>query len=284
MDTELLLYDAGQFDPGTWVFLDFGIAFMAIGLLLIRFRGKPRLTWFSNWPPSPFFAFFFFGFATLWTLAAGSAVVSGWLEVHNALKTRSYRIVSGPVEHFHPMPHEGHAEESFTVQGVSFHYSDFEITPGYRKTESYGGGVHKTSNLRIGYICKPSKSDCTDPLIVRLEVLSAPPASAKTAHGPVAGMHPVVEVDLRQLLSDVEIGPRCCDMAEGFYGDGRYARYGYALLRGTYTVQGNTACSHLSPDETRCKAFYVDAHNRYWFGLPDSPDVQPVDPRPMAHP
>jgi hypothetical protein len=222
-------------------------------------------------------------FTSLWTLLAGTAVVSGWLEVHEALKLHTYRVVSGPVENFRPMPHEGHSEESFTVQGISFRYSDFEITPGYHKTETYGGAIHKTSNLRIGYICRSSDADCSDPLIVRLEVLTRP-ASPADSQRTAAGMRPMAEADLRRLLSDVEIGPRCCDMAEGFYRDGRYARYGYGVQRGTYSIRGNIACSRLAKDQVRCTAFYADAGGNPWFDVQGFPDMQPVDPRPMVDP
>ena len=63
-----------------------------------------------------------------------------------------YQIVEGYVEDFHPMPQQGHDQESFTVEGVKFSYSDFVLQYGYHNARSRGGVITGNGqHLRIGY-------------------------------------------------------------------------------------------------------------------------------------
>lgn len=64
-----------------------------------------------------------------------------------------YQIVEGYVENFNPMPYEGHARESFEINGVVFEYSDYKIQPGYNNTKSHGGVIKENGqHLKIGYV------------------------------------------------------------------------------------------------------------------------------------
>jgi hypothetical protein len=68
------------------------------------------------------------------------------------LRSGDCEIVEGTVERFHPMPRHGHSQESFTVNGVHFSYSDFNISrPGFNHTESHGGPIHSGMHVRIHY-------------------------------------------------------------------------------------------------------------------------------------
>ena len=67
------------------------------------------------------------------------------------IKEGKFMVVEGTPENFHPMPPEGHSEESFELQGVNFHYSDFEARLGYHHAESLGGVIHPGNYYRITY-------------------------------------------------------------------------------------------------------------------------------------
>ena len=64
-----------------------------------------------------------------------------------------YQIVEGYVEKFAPMPYEGHAKETFEINGVKFSYSDYNIHPGYNNTKSHGGAITGNGqHLKIRYV------------------------------------------------------------------------------------------------------------------------------------
>lgn len=67
------------------------------------------------------------------------------------LEQQQALIVQGPIENFQPMPYAGHADETFTVQGVPFAYSDFGITPAFNNTSSHGGPLHGGLLVKIYY-------------------------------------------------------------------------------------------------------------------------------------
>ena len=68
-------------------------------------------------------------------------------------KKGNYEIVEGYVENFQPMPFEGHSDESFDINGVSFFYSDYSIQPGYNNAKSHGGVITGDGqHLKIGYV------------------------------------------------------------------------------------------------------------------------------------
>ncbi len=61
------------------------------------------------------------------------------------------------------MPKEGHANESFSVRGVRFSYSDFKVTDAFNNAASRGGPLNSDSYVRICY-------DPAGNAILRLEV------------------------------------------------------------------------------------------------------------------
>src|SRR5262249_332614 len=60
-----------------------------------------------------------------------------------------------------PMPYAGHSDESFTVMGIRFTYSDYHISDGFNNTSSHGGPINKDLFVRICY-------DPRDHVILRL--------------------------------------------------------------------------------------------------------------------
>jgi hypothetical protein len=100
-----------------------------------------------------------FRFERMWdrsvSYAAGRAA--------RAAADSSTPVVEGQVENFKPAPAEGHQDETFTVKGVRFAYSDYVITGGFNQTQSHGGPIREGLPVRIHYL-PPSN------LIVKLEV------------------------------------------------------------------------------------------------------------------
>src|SRR5262249_16213533 len=109
------------------------------------------------------FRYSFLGFAILWTATAFLTTYSQHLRYKELAQQNRCRVAEGPVEHFVPMPYTGHQQESFSVAGVLFRYSDFTITGGFNNTSSHGGPIRSDSHVRI----------CYDPfgnVILRLEI------------------------------------------------------------------------------------------------------------------
>ena len=95
-------------------------------------------------------------------------------KIVGAYKHGDYEIVEGYVENFDPMPYEGHADESFEINGIYFSYSDYEIQQGYHNAKSHGGVISGDGQyLRIGYV-QPYSLSKNDNVIVYIEELSPP--------------------------------------------------------------------------------------------------------------
>lgn len=88
-------------------------------------------------------------------------------QVHNLLAGR-YETVEGTIEDFHPIPRYGSSEESFTISGHHFSYSDLEPTPCFNQTALHGGPVRSGMLVRV-------KVKVIDGCILHIEVLSEKP-------------------------------------------------------------------------------------------------------------
>ena len=60
------------------------------------------------------------------------------------------------------MPAEGHQDETFTVNGIHFAYSDYVITGGFNQTQSHAGPIREGFAVRIHYVARGN-------IIVKLE-------------------------------------------------------------------------------------------------------------------
>jgi hypothetical protein len=82
-----------------------------------------------------------------------------------ALASGHYEVVEGVVQNLHPMPDDGSSNESFTVAGHAFSYSDYhdlETTTCFNQTTPHRGPVHAGMFLRVKYV-----DDC----ILQIEAL-----------------------------------------------------------------------------------------------------------------
>ena len=68
-----------------------------------------------------------------------------------ALREGRASVIEGRVHDFVPMPFSGHAYEQFTLNGVPFSYSDFELHPCFNNTSSHGGPIRPDIWVRVSY-------------------------------------------------------------------------------------------------------------------------------------
>lgn len=148
-----------------WNFAAFGLIFVAIGTIIFVF---PKILEAARIPYFPsrsltLFRYGFLGFALLWTTLAFVTTYASHLHHVRLARDNRCRIAEGRVEHFVPMPPTGHGREAFTVSGVLFSYSDFEVTDAFNNTASRGGPVDADAYVRICY-------DPAGNAILRLEI------------------------------------------------------------------------------------------------------------------
>ncbi len=154
-DSFTTVYDAANQGFVNWEFPAVGLIFVAAGLAIffapriIKRLGIPFFE-FPSWRAT-FFRYVFLGFAIFWTVTAFLATYSLYQRHHELAATDTCRTVEGKVEDFVPMPRESHADESFTVSGVAFHYSDYSPNEAFNNTAAHGGPVRAGSDVRICY-------------------------------------------------------------------------------------------------------------------------------------
>jgi hypothetical protein len=143
--------------PFEWWFPAFGLIFIVVGVVFIKFG--PKLDRNKNGrsfglaftiPLRPL-GWFFVIFASFWTLVAFGSTYSSYRELEQAYRTGKYSVVEGIVENFHPMPYEGHQNECFRVEKEKFCYSDYELSPAFNQSASHGGPIRAGLPVRISY-------------------------------------------------------------------------------------------------------------------------------------
>jgi hypothetical protein len=79
-------------------------------------------------------------------------MIIGYYEARVIYDTKKYHTIEGRVIDFDPMPETGHKNETFTVSGVPFAFSDFEVSDyGYNNAASHGGAIKQDLKVRICY-------------------------------------------------------------------------------------------------------------------------------------
>jgi DNA-directed RNA polymerase subunit RPC12/RpoP len=149
-DAEFItVFDAGTMGYRYWWVPACGL----IPILFIVLRPKLiRAGLMADKPPMrPWVPIFGFVFAIFWTAIASFAIYNGQKNSREYLLSGHASYVEGEVQDFVPMPYAGHADESFTVKGVHFSYSDYGITPGFNNSASHGGPIRQGLYVRIWY-------------------------------------------------------------------------------------------------------------------------------------
>lgn len=158
-----LVFDVTE--KGLDYFFFMPLLFIFVGLGVSFFNIKFNL---STSPKKKFaivFGFIFSGFALIMSLAIIPSELSTRAKTKKILENKEYKIVEGEIENFNPMPHSGHAMESFTVKDVYFEYSDYVIQYGFNQTASHGGPIQRNGQwVRLSYITAEG-----DNIILRIE-------------------------------------------------------------------------------------------------------------------
>lgn len=128
-------------------FVGFGGILVLIGIGLVTFRRfLPKRRPFIYRRAFPFL---FLGFALLWTTFVFLTTYHQYRTALNARLNGAATVTEGVVTNFIPMPYSGHADEKFTVNGVTFSYSDYSITAGFNNTKSHGGPIDGGKMVRV---------------------------------------------------------------------------------------------------------------------------------------
>ena len=98
------------------------------------------------------FAYIWTGLVALLTTTAFISTGSEYLKYRRAINEDKYQEEEGIVENFNPMmPSKGNKDESFTVNGVLFKYSDNIASAGFNNSKYYGGPIDSGKYVRIRY-------------------------------------------------------------------------------------------------------------------------------------
>lgn len=152
-------YDIQQVWYSGWWLFAIGIFLFSLGLGTIVFDGWK---FFSRILPSHgiVVSIFICVFGSFW-IGAGIINYSNFANLREAARDGSAQIAEGKVEQFVPMPYEGHAQETFVVNGQYFAYSDYDMTKGFNQSQSHGGPLKEGLQVRITHV---------DGSIVKLEI------------------------------------------------------------------------------------------------------------------
>jgi|SRR6266404_1212288 len=150
------VYDVSHSWYRHWWFPAAGLIFLAIGLLMYRFRDENRSSFGSE---------LLIVFAAFWTLLAFGIVATDSFGLVSDLRNGRCEIVEGVVTEFVPWSDAVKKDETFVVSGHRFHYSDFTITPGFNNTQVHGGPIHDGLRVRI---------HCSGNDIAKLEIARSP--------------------------------------------------------------------------------------------------------------
>jgi len=147
-----VVFDIASAGYKSWSFPAFGLIFVVVGAGLVALRKNFGGWWGKHPIASNVFAFFFFGFAVLWTVVSFVATYHDYSSLSAAVRTNCVHVVEGVVTNFRPMPVTGHAMERFCVSDKCFEYSDYIITGGFNNTSSHGGPIREGLSVRVSYV------------------------------------------------------------------------------------------------------------------------------------
>jgi|MudIll2142460700_1097286.scaffolds.fasta_scaffold65312_2 hypothetical protein len=149
------VFDLVESGYRTWSFATNGLIFIVIGsvLVLAPYISKKYKISYIGFEKRSYkvFSWFMLIFALFWTTTSFLGTFSNYKRLKSTLTNGRYKIVEGPVENFDPMPYSGHKEESFTVNGIKFSFSDYIVTNAFNNTKSHGGPIDENSYVKIYY-------------------------------------------------------------------------------------------------------------------------------------
>ena len=147
--------------PGWWIF-GVGLVFISVGTAALLLRNNPIYSsvFDTTGIQRTLMPVFAIGFGLLW-VGIGALNHSHFANLRDAARNGGAEVIEGEVKQFVPMPYEGHAQETFVVDGRHFSYSDYDETKGFNHTQSHGGPMREGLQVRITHV---------DGSIVKLEI------------------------------------------------------------------------------------------------------------------
>jgi len=142
-----IVFDVVDVGYRYWPFPAVFIGFII--LILSELLLRKILSW---WRLPPFRMWMLYSglvLCSIWSFNTFDNTYSDYKELRDALQEGKTVVIEGKVENFIPMPKSGHSNESFTVAGNKFEYSDHEITAGFNKTTAHGGPIRSGMYVRI---------------------------------------------------------------------------------------------------------------------------------------
>src|SRR5687768_7201522 len=124
-----VVFDAGQAGYRQLGLPAVPLFIAAVGTVVLIFRGKDKSS--SQTDQTRWFLYCFIGFSLLIATVAFVGTFTQYWRLREALRTGRFLVVEGEVVDFVPMPVHGHADESFTVNGRRYKYSDYEVSAGF---------------------------------------------------------------------------------------------------------------------------------------------------------
>jgi TM2 domain-containing membrane protein YozV len=137
-----------------------GVGFIIVGIGLYKLSKKQSVQLSLNEAHENIskkfmrgFSKFIICFAVIFTITSGLSIFIRYFNLRQCYINKNYNIVKGVVENFNPMPYTGHKLESFTIDGILFEYSDYDLsTGGFRRTKSHGGPIDEGVYIKIYYV------------------------------------------------------------------------------------------------------------------------------------
>lgn len=87
----------------------------------------------------------------VWTFIIWMSSTQDYFMAKAALRNGAYSVVEGRVEHFSPIPMGAHGDESFSVKGIPFKYSESKIDFGFNQSRINGSPVYQGKLVKIHY-------------------------------------------------------------------------------------------------------------------------------------
>lgn len=130
-----------------WSFPAYGLIFILIALVIPTLISKGAIRKPSR-QKERWFRVGLLVFTILWTIGSFFDTYLDYRNAVNALQDGQAKVVEGQVAHYWTVPFKS---ESFTVQGVTFQYSDYGRIAGFKNTASHGGPIREGLPVKIWY-------------------------------------------------------------------------------------------------------------------------------------
>jgi hypothetical protein len=145
------VFDAGQQGYSNWWFPAVGLVFVAWGMAQIFWPGTIRRALpvgLRGGVRGQTYNREIVLVASIWTVVTFCITAMGSWGAGHRLNQGLYEVVEGPITDY---ANNGRSNESFSVNGHRFSYSDYIVTSGFHTTASHGGPIHEGLYVRITY-------------------------------------------------------------------------------------------------------------------------------------